>query len=248
MEVTHDGDTGGDGGAVAAPEQGGAGGFDPAPILEHVDKLGQSIESRLGEFEQRLPQQEDPYARNDLGQFAGQPDQQAGQPFAQQPGVPAQQGQPGMYDEYGELTPEAAQQQLQAMINPMMAPLQQQLQQTQAQLQQQQAMIQEFEMDRGAEQLEQKYPELKEPEKANALVAAAADWAQQQGQPELVARAGFLELFHKAQLADAAAANETAATPGPSLEPAGGASLAGAEDNPQQRIKAAGGGNSIWGI
>lgn len=232
-------------------EQAGGGAaaeFDISPVLEQVTKLGETLDSRLGEFEQRLPQAEpqpDPYNRNEFGQFAGLPQEQ--QPWAgQQPGM--QPGaQQGMYDEYGELTPEAAQAQLQAMINPIVGPMQQQMQQMSQQYAALQQTMQELEMDRGAEHLEQTYPELQDPEKATALVEHASRLAQQLNLPgDLVGRSGFLELVHKAQRADAAAAGETAATPGPTLEPAGGASLAGSEPTPQERIKNAGPKHPAW--
>lgn len=231
-----------------AEQGGGAAEFDISPVLDQVTKLGESLGERLDGFEQRLPeQQQQEYQRNDLGQFAGNPD-----PYGQQPGAvpPNGQQQPGpQYDEYGELTPEAAQAQLQQMLNPMLGPMQQQMQQMAEQNARLTQTMQELEMDRGAEHLEQKYPELQEEQAANALVAQALQVAQQMGSPDLVGRTGFLELVHKAQRADAAASSETAATPGPSLEPAGGASLAGTEPTIQDRIKAAGGvQNSVWRV
>lgn len=247
MEVTHEGGQGDNGGAAeVAAGEGGAGGLDLGPLQQHVEKLGQDLGQRLDGLEQRLPQPEDPYSRNDLGQFAGLDPQD---PYQQQQGLQGGQLPPEqMYGPDGELTPEAAQQQLAQMVNPMLAPLQQQNQQLAQQTAQLQQMMQELEMDRGAEQLESKYPELREQEKADSLVASAAQMAQQIGSPDLVGRTGFLELVLKAQRADAAAASETAATPGPALESAGGASLAGGEDTPQQRIKAAGGRHPVFGV
>lgn len=231
--------------AAAAPEtNGGAGGIDLGPVLEHVEKLGTSLGERLDGFEQRLPQPEqpqDPFTRNDLGQFAGQPPQQQ---YGQQPGVPAQQ--PGMYDEYGELTPEGAHAQLQQMLGPMLTPMQQQMQQMAAQNAQLSETIESFQVDRGAEQLETEFPELKEDAAAQELVSYVAETM---GRPDLVGDVRIMRAAHLARRAERAAENETPATPSPTLEPAGGASLAGTEPTIQDRIKNAGGvQNSVWRV
>lgn len=245
MEVTQQ-DSGQAAAPEAAPEGGGGGGFDPsvlAPLQEHIERLGQTVDQRLGGLEQRLPaqqQQADPYGQDPYGQ----PD--PGQQFGQQPGmVPGMPGQPQgpLVDEYGDPTPEG----YQAMLQQAVAPLQQQFARESAELrqqvEQQQEMLREFQMDRGAEQLESKFPELADQQKAEALVESAAQY----GRPDLVGEAWFLELVHKAQRAEAAAGNETPATPAPPLEPAGGASLAAGELTPQERIKNAGSKSSIWG-
>lgn len=252
VEVTHEGS--GDAGTGAAGDEGGAGGLDLSPVLEHVTKLGETLEGRLGEFESRLPQQEDQYERNDLGQFAGQtpyPGQQFGPEVQGQPGL-QQPLPPGSVDEYGQLTEQGeafiAQQQLAQTLAPFQQQITQQSQAQQQAIQQLQGTIQELQMDRGAERLEIAYPELKDPAKAQALVDAALPFAERIGRPDLVGDDGFLELVHKAQRADQAAAAETPAGPGPQLEPAGGASLAGGEPDIRQSILAAGNKNRVWGV
>lgn len=231
--------------AAPAPESGG--GIDLGPVLEHVNKLGETLGGRLDGFESRLPQPEpepDPYARNDLGQFAGQPQYQQPQQFnGQQPGVP---GQPQMVDEYGELTPEGAQWQMQQMLTPMLSPIQQQLQDLAAQNGQLRETVDSFQVDRGAEQLETEFPELKEDAAAQELVSYVAG---ELGRPDLVGDVRFMRVAHLARRAEKAAESETPAVPSPGLEPPGGASLAGSEPTPQERIKNAGGvQNSIWRV
>lgn len=237
-----------DAGQAGGEQAGGGeqtGGFDSSalqPLQQHIERLGQTVESRFGELEQRLPQpeqQEDPYARNDLGQFA--PPEQPGQ----MPGMPAGPIDPGqMYDEYGDLTPQGTQALLQQAVAPLAQQFQAQTQQLQQQVQQQQEMLREFQMDRGAERLESKFPELKDQQAADALVAAASQY----GRPDLVGEDWFLELVHTAQRAQTQAAGETPATPSPQLEPASGASLAGGEPDPRQGILGAGRTNRVWGV
>jgi hypothetical protein len=255
--------------AGQAEPQGGA--PDLSGIEQRLDQIGSSVAEKLSAFEQRLPQQEqqpDPFQRNELGQFApqGVPGQQfqggmqvdpAQQVPGQQPGFdpnnPYQMdpsGQGGYPDPYGvgEMSDQQAQQVLGQMFQQQLAPIQQQMQQLAEQNTQLRQDRQEDLLDRGAAELEQKYPDLQDETKANALVEHAGKLAQELGRPDLVGVPSFLELAHKAQLADERAAGETPATSSPALESASGASLAGGEDDPRERIKAAGGKSSLWGV
>jgi hypothetical protein len=252
--------------AGQAEPQGGA--PDLSGIEQRLDQIGSSVAEKLSAFEQRLPQQEqqqqqDPFQRNELGQFA--PQQDPSQQFQGGMQVPGQQpggfdpnnpypmdpsGQGGYPDPYGvgEMSDQQAQQVLGQMFQQQLAPVQQQMQALADQNKQLMQQHQEFELDRGAEMLEQKYPDLQDETKANALVEHAGKLAQELGRPDLVGVPSFLELAHKAQLADERAAGETPATSSPALESASGASLAGGEDDPRERIKAAGGKSSLWGV
>jgi hypothetical protein len=252
--------------AGQAESQGGA--PDLSGIEQRLDQIGSSVAEKLTAFEQRLPQQEqqqDPYQRNELGQFAGAdptqqvPGQAPGQMPAQQPSgfdpsnpyAMDPSGQGGYPDPYGvgEMSDQQAQQVLGQMFQQQLAPVQQQMQQLADQNKQLMQQHQEFELDRGAEMLEQKYPDLQDETKANALVEHAGKLAQELGRPDLVGVPSFLELAHKAQLADERAAGETPATSSPALESASGASLAGGEDDPRERIKNAGGPRSaLFGV
>lgn len=255
-EVAHASDAGEQEAGQAEPQ----GGVDLSGLEQRLDQIGGSVADRLSEFEQRLPQQQqeqqqDPYQRNELGQFAGvDPSQQVP---GQQPGFDPQNpygmdpsGQGGYPDPYGvgEMSDQQAQQVLGQMFQQQLAPVQQQMQQLADQNRQLMQQHQEFELDRGAEMLEQKYPDLQDETKANALVERAGKLAQELGRPDLVGVPSFLELAHKAQLADDRAEGETPATPSPALESASGASLAGGEDDPRERIKAAGGKSALWGV
>jgi hypothetical protein len=243
------------------------GGVDLSGLEQRLDQIGPSVANQLSEFqqqlEQRLPQQQeqqqDPYQRNELGQFAGaDPTQQVpGQQPGMQPGFdpnnpyamdPSAQGAyPDPYG-VGEMTDQQAQQVLGQMFQQQLAPIQQQMQELTKQNQQLVQQHREAELDRGAAELEQKYPDLQDEEKGAALVDRAAKLAQEGGRPDLVGEPWFLELAYKAQLADERAAGETPATSSPALESASGASLAGGEDDPRERIKAAGGKSALWGV
>lgn len=252
-------------GAGQAEPQGG--GFDTSGLEQRLGEIVSPLTEKIGALESRLQPQEpqqDPFNRNELGQFAPQvdPNQFPGQlPGQQQPGmVPGfdpqnpygmdPSGQAGYPDPFGvgEMSDQQAQQVLGQMFQQQLAPV---LQQNQQLAQQLQALSQEWQddkLDRGAAELEQKYPDLQDEKAQQALVERASEAAQALGRPDLVGVPSFLELVHKAQLADARAAGETPAQPSPALESASGASLAGGEDDPRERIKAAGGKSSLWGV
>lgn len=245
MEVTHDA---GDQGAAPAEAAEATPGIDLSPVLEHVNKLGESLGGRLDGLEQRLPAEEQQqYARDDLGRFAGQDPYAQQQPGFPQPGM--QPGMaPGMYDEYGELTEQGMQAQLQQMVGPLLTPLQQQQQQLAEQNARLMEQLQSVETDRSADYILGKYPEFQDEAEQQKLTDFGQNLAQQMGSPDLVGQTGFWETAIKLMRAEAAAAGETPATPSPSLEPAGGGTLAANEPSPQERIKAAGGTNPLWGV
>jgi hypothetical protein len=262
-EVAHASDAGEQEAGQAEPR----GGVDLSGLEQRLDQIGSQVGDRLTAFEQRLPQeqqqQQGEYARDpSTGQFVPQADPGQQLP-GQMPGMPGMQpgfdpnnpyadpsGQGGYPDPYGvgEMTDQQAQQVLGQMFQQQLAPVQQQMQQLADQNQRLMQQHQEFELDRGAEMLEQKYPDLQDEEKAGALVERAGKLAQELGRPDLVGVPSFLELAYKAQLADERAAGETPATSSPALESASGASLAGGEDDPRERIKAAGGKSALWGV
>jgi hypothetical protein len=268
-EVVHASEAGQQEAGQAEPQAG----VDLSGLEQRLDQIGGSVADRLTEFERRLPQQQeqqqqqDPYQRNDLGQFApqGVPGQQLP---GQQPGMPGMQVDPsqtgfdpqnpygmdpsqgGFADPYavGDMTDQQAQQYLGQLFQQQLAPVQQQMQQLTQQNQQLMQQHREAELDRGVADLEQKYPALQDDKAADALVEHVQQLAQQGGRPDLVGEPWFYELAYKAKLADERAAGETPAQPSPALESASGASLAGGEDDPRERIKAAGGKSSLWGV
>jgi hypothetical protein len=187
----------------------------------------------------------------------------------QQPGMPGMQVDPsqtgfdpqnpygmdpsqgGFADPYavGDMTDQQAQQYLGQLFQQQLAPVQQQMQQLTQQNQQLMQQHREAELDRGVADLEQKYPALQDDKAADALVEHVQQLAQQGGRPDLVGEPWFYELAYKAKLADERAAGETPAQPSPALESASGASLAGGEDDPRERIKNAGGPKShLFGV
>jgi hypothetical protein len=242
-------------------EPAAGGGFDTSGLEQRLGEIVSPLTEKIGALEQRLPQQEDPqqqdpFTRNDLGQFAPQVDPSQQLP-GQGPGFDPQNpygadpsGQGGYPDPFGvgEMSDAQAQQVLGQLFQQQLAPVMQQMQTLADQNKALEQRWSDAELDRGAAELEQKYPDLQDEKAQQALVERAAESAQALGRPDLVGVPSFLELVHKAQLADARAAGETPAQPSPALESASGASLAGGEDDPRERIKAAGGKSSLWGV
>lgn len=105
------------------------------------------------------------------------------------------------------------------------------------------------ELNREADQLIEKYPELRDPTTAAAVVEQAAQTAQQLGMPQLASSAGFAELVYRASKADALAQSGVPAggdehVP---LEGAGGAGSAPQDADVGQGILNAMGAGPLWG-
>lgn len=185
----------------------------------------------------------DPLAALQAQQQGMQPQQQFDQ-F----GNPLPPGTPGMSPELGggNLGDEFFQQQMQAAAQQMVAPLAQQTQQLAQQ-------VEANRREQEAQGLLEDYPELKEQDAAQAVVAEAQQWAKDLGNPNLAGEPGFVELVHLAAKTVERAKSENpaggegtgeegAAVPTPvSLEQPGGSppQAAGGEPSEAEKIKGA---------
>jgi hypothetical protein len=203
-----------------APDQGQSapeGDISPAMQQRMDDLAGQITELRS-----QVPQYQQP-----LREAVNQPAQPQEQPWDQQ-----QQQEPDPADPYYD--PQYEQQQ--AM---------QQLQQyIQDQVQQGvQSQITPYIRQQQAIELENKYPDLQNPQVAGPLVEEATKFAQQLGKPELAGDPRFIEKIYLAQSASSQAAQQTAADGdnGVHLEGAGAAPQAQEGDAGDDMLNA-------WGI
>lgn len=221
-----------DGGAeqVAAGGAGGeaGGGSDFGPIFERFDQLGASVQDigeRVGQFEHLMSS----------GEEFG---------FAEEPDLASMLGLGGAGDEYG-YEPDAMQAEQAQRVLQLIGQRDQAMQQQLASIGQELA---DLRLARGAEDLEQRYPELQEPDAARAAVQAATQWAEGVGQPELALNPSVVELVYKASKADERAAAEVPAG-GEGfvrLEGGGGAVPAPNQVDDATRIVQAGGGSTAW--
>jgi hypothetical protein len=213
---------------------------DLSPLMERLDTFGQ----QLGQVQEQIGQQYDP------GQDPNQPIPgfQPGDPaYGQQPqfdayGNPVQgfdPNQPDPYgqgvDEYGQpqFDPQAIQHMIAQGVEQAVTPLQEQ--------------IAEQRRTAEAAALEDEFPELATPEKAEAILDRAEELAAQLGHPELGHEPQFIRQAYLAEKASGLAAQETPAgtTPGAVLEGGGGAPPAqNEEDDTADRIvQSVGGGD-----
>jgi len=189
-----------------------------APVVDRVNELAGTLDSRLGALEQRIPQPQPEPEPDPWQNLYGQPE-------------PEEQ----YFDQYGN--PVEFQQQAQPSldVNALQQAVQQQVQQATGPLLQQ---LQDLQMERGREQLLQKIPELQDPEFANkAIQNITQGLAAAQAPPEI---AGWIsnnpwmieQLVKAAEAEKLAQAQTPASNAVPALEAAGGAAPSGTNDQP----------------
>lgn len=214
--------TGGAEGAPAAGEQTQQGGADDpiAKLMSSMETFQQGMTARLGEFEQRLPQAA-PAAAEESGAeefdlaalLEGLPDEA----FDAESGMVTPEGQMELMrqlarNEADAVRSEHAQREMEAAH------------------------------DAYANQIEEKYTELQNPETQKQVLAEATRLARQMGQPDLAANPYFFEQTYLSMAGRARAAAEVRAQdadPGVRLEqPGGGGGPVDSGDGPsaQQRI------------
>lgn len=184
-----------------------------------IEQLGDQLGSRFDEFADRFQQAPEPEQEPSYDDFGGVDPND-------------------LYDDEGDMDPEAAQrllaqmtgQQVEKAVGPLME------------------KIHRMEVQRGAERLEQEFPELQEPEVAQATLKAVDDYAAEIGRPDLREDPGFIRLVYLAQKSSERASQEVpAGTAADGLESASGAAAPAPEIDPAQRIVQAGRGDSFWG-
>jgi hypothetical protein len=237
-------------GGEGAPEGGGAQPtVDFGPVIQRVDQLGTTFESRLGQLEQTIGQLSgEPGALSDedaaLQQlqelFGGGGDQlTADQQFAQLQQLQAAQGMPGVPQVDAETLSRAmdalVEQKLTARMGETVTPLQEGLARMQSQM--------------DADRLIQSIPELADEAKAQPILERAQARAQALGAQMTPA---LIEDTYKLMRYDQVLAGEVPIEQltNQDLEPGSGASPRGAvETGPTlaQQMRAARGGNSFWG-
>jgi hypothetical protein len=211
--------------AEAAPAEATPGGVDLSPITEQLNSLG----ARLDQFGAQLPQQEaaptaDPFDFSDLFGAEAEPEPE---PVA--PQVDLQQ----MVQRLQQATSSQSEQQIQQAIEPLME------------------IVSNMQADTDAGTLIEAFPQLADPEVAEAVVNTADSMAAAMGLPPQVARsAPFIEQVYKAQLYEQMARGEVPVgdLTNTDLETGGGAMpQQRSEVDIAQQIKSAGSGNSFWG-
>lgn len=213
-----------------------------APQDTQVAPQNDALMSRLDEMSQQIqslakpPEPQWQGGISDLPYAEGEPSRG----FEQQPEFGAaydpSQYQPGQYEpDYG-MDPQAQQaqamQQLQSYIS------------DQVQQGVQQAITPHIQRQK-ADELERRYPDLADPQKAGQVVQATAQWAQRMGRPDLARDPELVELVYLAEQARTRAAQETPAENGSSgvhLETGGAAPQGQEEESAGDRMLRA------WGI
>lgn len=201
--------------AEGTPTTDTAGGFDMSPVLDRVNELASSIDTRFGAIEQRLPEQQAPAEADpwdDLRQYFEEPQQPDYQQQPQQ--IPLDQLQ------------QTVEARIQAGIQEGLTPIQ--------------AEFQQFQAERAAERLGQMIPALANtPENAeNRQRAFQLVTSSLQNYPtaianQLAADPNYIAAQWKAAEADRLAAGQAPASETvPTLEPAGGATPGGTETSP----------------
>lgn len=208
---------------TAAPDTASAPSFDMSPVLDRVNELAGSIDTRFGAIEQRLPQPEQPVEPNPWDDLFG-PEQPL-EGFDQY-GQPAQPQQP-------QMDPQAFQNAVNQAIQQQNAPLLDRLQR--------------FELQQAEQRLYEQIPQLKpvpqghadyeanqaaRTQMATLVQQATANFSPQVAQA-LLADPNFFVMTWKAAEADRLAQGQApAGGNAPSLEAAGGALPGGQSANP----------------
>lgn len=214
-EATQAEGTEAEGGEQSAPEWQGA-----------IEQLGEQFSSRFDEVANLIQSQQE------------QPEPESDDDYGYQPEFDAEQ----LYDDDGEMDPQAAQQLLQQMVGQHS---QQAVQEAVGPLMER---INNMEIQRQAESLEAEFPELQKEEVAGAVLQAAEQHAAEIGQPELGRNPAFVRVVYLAQkAADRAAGEVPAGTQPDGLEAAGGAVAPTPQVDPADGIVAARNRNSFWG-
>jgi hypothetical protein len=222
MEASMAGDAGADGGEAQEAQ---APGVDLSPVLQQIEQVG----GRMGQMETMLQQ----LAQGPEPEGEGEDDEA----LAALADLFGQQEQGVDADTASRLVDSLVEQRLGSHLNQAIAPLIEQ--------------VETLRSSADAQTLLQAFPEMANPEVAQAVVQQAAQAAQQMGvPPEMARRPGFIELVYKSQKFDQRAAGEVPVgdLEHQGLEPGGGASpRGGAQPNTAQDILAARSGNSFWG-
>lgn len=232
------------GGAAPAAEPGGEGAgeapqVDFGPVLERMEQFESRFAPIAEYFDDDGEETPDPSLEEQQPQWPQVPGQQFGQPGF----PPGQQPQVPTHDQYGRPIDPAVQEE-QARVQVLQQFIAQQVQEgvqkgiaPYAESQTAYIENQQFEA------LETRYPELKDPDTAQALVSAAESEAEAMGlEPDRPLSAAFLGLVHRAGVRAQQAEGETPAgqTTGAALEGGGGAGPSPGEPDEATAIVQAG--------
>ena len=202
-------------------------------LMERMDKFGQDLDARLSPIEQALqPADPDEYLR----QFDQSTEEQ---------GLTQED-----YDAQGQITPEAAQRELQRMIREEAEKIADERVKAAVTPLQEERIAERRAAE--ADAIEAKYPELQDEKVLSEMVGKTIQAAKSRGRDELAAEPWFFEMVYLAERAGERAGQESPDGAGRdvSLESAGGASAAGAEqeeEDPGDRIVALANKRQVFG-
>lgn len=215
-------------GGEAAPAQQQTGGPDIGALTERFNSFAEDMGSRFDQLESSF----DPGHPGELGGL-----EQPGGFDAQIPPGAAFQDETGAYfDQYGQPVQRQPQQDPQALREEMRKELR-------AEMSKELEPILEHFKGQELAQLEQQFPEFRDRESADKVVAAADEMAAKLGQPELADSPEFLKMMILAQKGEAAAKSEIPAGAEDNevqVETASGSNPGASELDPGDRIVKAG--------
>lgn len=214
------------------PQEQSAPQFDLTPVNERIDRLAATMDGFIQNQPAQQQETEDPYGGLDPQLLAalGVDPQEYAEQYQQQPDP--------------HIDPAGLQQAIQSQIQQAISPYQQQ--------------VQAMQLESLASQLEQKYPELADPQVAGAVVEhttrAAQSLAQSLGLPpeaagQLRTHPQVIEMAYALHKMESQAVDEASAQPNhTTLENPSGAGPEGSEPSVTDRLLASRKGNSFWGV
>lgn len=169
-----------------APEQEAApeSGVDLSPLMDRLDEVSSDFGSRLESLEGRLPEPTAEPEPDPWAELIGSPE-----PEPEEPAVDPRQ----FVQALQQATQASTQQQVEQIVGPLMSE------------------VQQMRVNQAAQDLETRYPDLKDPEVAASAVEQAMEWAARMGQPGQAPHPALVELAFLASKAQQAAQSEVPA-------------------------------------